>query len=74
MINYWLYVLVTVLGIEAEFVVALTFTRLEGSFKLSYNLMESVSRKSLELILLVDCIDWNTAVHLKTMQEKQNFR
>lgn len=67
-------VLVGVLGVETKFVVRLTVTRFERSFKGAHNLVEAVSGQRLEVVFLVDLVDRNAAVHLQAVQEKEQLR
>lgn len=67
-------VVITVLAVETVLVVALTVAWLEAGLERAEDLVETMGRQGLELVLFVDLVDWDVAVHLQTMQEEQKFR
>ena len=64
-------ILVGILTVETILVLAFAVAWFEASIKSAHYLMEAVRGQGLEVVLLVDIIDWDSSVHLQTVQKEQ---
>lgn len=67
-------VLVGIFRVKAELIVRFTVTGLEGCFEGAHDLVEPVRGQRLEVVLLVDLVDRDPAVHLQTVEEEEQLR